>query len=155
MKLNTNIQTITSLLVAGLLIYAGFFLFQQPNMLKVIDSDYILLNTNLFILLASVIILAVLVTIIIGTYVLFIYIPSRAMDKIRVPLPEAHIIDLTDFAAYARDLQPAARDALEKGGYKFTNIRDDSWQKVAFTLYTDLCELNLKARWALWEDEEE
>lgn len=60
--------------------------------------------------------------------------------------------DLTDFAAYARDLLPEAEAAMEKDGYKFKDIEDDSCQKVAFSLYTDLVELNLMARQVLGED---
>jgi len=63
------------------------------------------------------------------------------------------INDMTAFAAYARDLQPAAVAMLEREGYRFTNILDDGWQKVAFSLYTELCELNQKARQVLGEDE--
>jgi hypothetical protein len=44
--------------------------------------------------------------------------------------------------------QPKTLDWLEANGIIFDNM-DDHWQKVAFSVYTDLCEMDTIARSAL------
>lgn len=52
--------------------------------------------------------------------------------------------------------QPATLDKLRSHGVVFTDIGADpsNWQHVAFSLYTDLCEVDAYARAALAELDE-
>ena len=45
------------------------------------------------------------------------------------------------FLIKVRDRQPEALDTIKKHGFVFDNL-DDRWQKLAFSLYTDLVELS-------------
>jgi len=62
--------------------------------------------------------------------------------------------EMIEFIKYARDLQTTANAIMKRDGYQMDNL-SDPWQKLAFTLYSDLCELNLMARQVLGEDDEE
>jgi len=53
--------------------------------------------------------------------------------------------ELIKFARYAESKQPEALEMIERAGFIFDKS-GGSWEKLAFTLYSDLCEINLKAR---------
>lgn len=59
--------------------------------------------------------------------------------------------ELIDFANFAQKFQPRALEICRKHGFIFDNL-DDQWQKLAFTFYSDICEINLEAR-RLFDDE--
>lgn len=50
-----------------------------------------------------------------------------------------------EFIEWARDRQPAMLELMRKHDLKIDNL-DDPIQKFTFTLYTELCEVNFKAR---------
>lgn len=59
--------------------------------------------------------------------------------------------ELLDFAKWAQTIQPRALAYIQKEGFVFDNL-DDPWQKLAFSLYTDLCEIESRARHLLEEE---
>jgi hypothetical protein len=60
--------------------------------------------------------------------------------------------DLMQFAKWAGSLQEHALEIMVTQNLKLENLSDPI-QKLAFTFYTDLCEINSKSR-NLFEDEE-
>jgi hypothetical protein len=53
--------------------------------------------------------------------------------------------ELVRFARWAQSLQPNALRIMQENGLVIDNL-DDPMQKLAFTFYTDLCEIELKVR---------
>ena len=48
------------------------------------------------------------------------------------------------FLVAVKDTPARERDMMRRNGFVFDNL-DDRWQKLAFTLYTDLVELSERA----------
>jgi hypothetical protein len=59
--------------------------------------------------------------------------------------------ELEAFARWAQQKQPEALAIMEKHGLKIDNLKDPM-QKLAFTFYTSLVEIEMKAR-HMFEDE--
>lgn len=60
--------------------------------------------------------------------------------------------ELVSFAKWAEQLQPNAIAIMRDNGYSFTDL-DDTWQKLAFTFYCTLCEINNRVKNLLEGDE--
>jgi hypothetical protein len=58
---------------------------------------------------------------------------------------EPSIDELIQFVRYVQTRQPAALDYFRRNGFVFDNS-GGRWEKLAFSLYSDLCELELKVR---------
>lgn len=53
--------------------------------------------------------------------------------------------ELVEFARYAQSLQPMAVEIMRKHGLKIDDL-SDPMQKLAFTFYTDLCDIENRVR---------
>jgi len=60
--------------------------------------------------------------------------------------------ELKEFVLWAQKFQPDALKKIKRNNFIFDNL-EDPWQKLAFTLYTNLCEIESKSR-QLFEDVE-
>ena len=58
--------------------------------------------------------------------------------------------ELEEFVLWAGEFQPEALAICKKHKFVFDDL-DDPWQKLAFALYSDLCEINSRSR-QLFED---
>ena len=58
---------------------------------------------------------------------------------------DAVLDELIEFTRWVQQKQPEALAIMEKQGIVIDNL-DDKMQKFAFTLYTDLCEIESRAR---------
>jgi len=54
--------------------------------------------------------------------------------------------DLVEFVRWCECKQPEAVEIMKKYGYVFYDLDTNSWQKLAFTFYTDLCEIHTKVQ---------
>lgn len=52
--------------------------------------------------------------------------------------------EVAAFLATVRDRPAREREMMRRNGFVFDNL-DDRWQKLAFTLYTDVCDLSARA----------
>lgn len=68
-------------------------------------------------------------------------------NQVKMPTYE----ELVEFAQWSRQFQPNAIKIMRKHGLKIDNL-EDQMQKLAFTFYTDLCEIEQKARRLFEED---
>jgi hypothetical protein len=69
------------------------------------------------------------------------------MAESRQPTEE----ELIEFAQWAQTLQPQALEKIKTHGFVFDDL-DDPWQKLAFTLYSTICQVKDKAQ-GLFEEE--
>lgn len=52
---------------------------------------------------------------------------------------------LIELVKWCEKLQPQSVDIMRKHGFVFSDL-DDPWQKLAFSFYSDLCEINSKVQ---------
>ena len=87
--------------------------------------------------------------------------PEKCISKENIPGKDGESMkptydELVEFARWAQKKQPEALEVWRKHGFVYNN--DDMndpigrWQKLAFSHYTDLCEIESKVR-HLFEDE--
>ena len=60
--------------------------------------------------------------------------------------------ELEEFARWAQSLQPHAVEIMRSNNMVLDDLKDP-FQKLAFTFYTDLCEIEKKVR-QMFEDDE-
>lgn len=58
--------------------------------------------------------------------------------------------ELENLAKWAQTLQPEALAIMRREGFVLDDL-NDRWQKLAFTLYSSLCELESKSRYLFEE----
>lgn len=71
-------------------------------------------------------------------------LPMTYEDKVKYKELEQQVARLREFMEWAEQRQPEMLALMRKHNIKIDNL-DDNMQKFAFTVYTELCEVNLKA----------
>jgi hypothetical protein len=76
-------------------------------------------------------------------------------DAWRVPVLEKRIKELEEALAKIRQQQPKTLAMIRNEGFIFESIGNErgNWQHLAFSIYTDLCEVDMIARQVLPEQD--